>query len=283
VSAPHILLVDDSEAVLAYEKAALSGDYLLTTATTGVEALEKIRALSPSLVLLDLSMPELDGEDVLQRCQADPELARIPFIVVSAEHERAERCMGLGASAVLHKPIRAEALIATVARILERAAARDREDGLGVLPVMVGGVRLGLPVSSVRAVLPQMAARPVLVGPFYLTGIIEYESEPVCVLDLAARLGVEHHEPLVEQKLVLVSVHDQTLALAVDRVRDPEEYARSSSLEPGRLGIANHPPLDAILVAVIGTPEGPLPVIEPAALLSARTFRDLARKLVDAS
>jgi CheY-like chemotaxis protein len=282
VSAPHILLVDDSDAVLAYEKAALSGEYLVTTASNGIEALEKIRALVPSLVLLDLSMPELDGEEVLKRCKADPELAGIPFVVISAEHERAELCVDLGASAVLSKPVRADALVATVSRVLASVAAHARKAGLAVLPVMVGGVMLGLPLDCVRAVLPQMQSRPLPVGPFYLSGIIDYEGDPVCVLDFAARLGLAPEQPLVEQKLVLVSVTDRTLALAVDHVSDPEEYESSAATTPEQLGVDRHPPLGAVLRAVVGSERGLLPVIEPSALLSARVLSDLARILIEA-
>ena len=86
----HLLLVDDSEAVLAFEKAALAGHYQVSTAVDGRDALLKVAQLKPAAVLLDLSMPGMDGDEVLARMRADPQLARIPVIIVSSEKQRAE-------------------------------------------------------------------------------------------------------------------------------------------------------------------------------------------------
>src|SRR4051812_49619253 len=83
VSLPHLLLVDDSESVLAFEKAALAGHYVVSTAVNGREALTKVAQLRPAAVLLDLSMPEMDGDEVLAQMQQDPQLAGIPVIIVS--------------------------------------------------------------------------------------------------------------------------------------------------------------------------------------------------------
>ncbi|HYV67858.1 MAG TPA: response regulator, partial [Myxococcales bacterium] len=73
MSLPHLLLVDDSESVLAFEKAALAGHYLFSTALNGREALTKVAQLKPAAVLLDLSMPEMDGDEVLAQMQRDPQ------------------------------------------------------------------------------------------------------------------------------------------------------------------------------------------------------------------
>src|SRR6185436_7805594 len=88
VSLPHLLLVDDSEAILAFERAALSSHYAVSTALNGAEALEKVRQIRPAAVLLDLSMPEMDGDEVLRRMKADRELSYIPVVVVSSEKHR---------------------------------------------------------------------------------------------------------------------------------------------------------------------------------------------------
>src|SRR5678815_5236532 len=105
MSLPHLLLVDDSQAVLAYEHAALSALYSLSTAQNGVEALEKARALPLDGILLDLSMPEMNGDEVLAALKADRRLSGVPVIVISSEHNRAEACLKAGAAAYLRKPI----------------------------------------------------------------------------------------------------------------------------------------------------------------------------------
>ncbi|HYZ90574.1 MAG TPA: response regulator, partial [Myxococcales bacterium] len=118
MSLSHLLLVDDSEAVLAFEKAALSGHYQVSTAANGREALVKLLELKPAAVLLDLSMPEMDGDEVLARMRADPQLTRIPVIIVSSEKQRAEACLRAGARAFLAKPVRAQDLLPLVDRVL---------------------------------------------------------------------------------------------------------------------------------------------------------------------
>jgi CheY-like chemotaxis protein len=126
VSLPSLLLVDDSDAILALEKAILSGHYSLHTASNGREALEKVGRLQPAAVLLDLSMPEMDGDEVLQKMKADPAMADVPVIIISSEKSRAEACLGLGAEAFLAKPFRAEDLLSKVATALENARRRSR-------------------------------------------------------------------------------------------------------------------------------------------------------------
>ena len=89
MSLPALLLVDDSEAVLAFGRAALSGHYQIHTAQSGVEALAKLGRLRPAAVLLDLSMPQMDGDEVLARMQRVPELAQIPVVILASEKARA--------------------------------------------------------------------------------------------------------------------------------------------------------------------------------------------------
>ncbi|HWU87387.1 MAG TPA: response regulator, partial [Kofleriaceae bacterium] len=114
---PRVLIIDDSEAVLAHGRAVLGGRYSVTTARDGAEGLERARSIRPSAILLDLSMPEMDGEQVLAALARDAVLSAIPVIVVSSERERAERCVDLGAAAVLHKPAATEELIRTLDRL----------------------------------------------------------------------------------------------------------------------------------------------------------------------
>jgi CheY-like chemotaxis protein len=276
---PHILLVDDSDAILAYEKATLSAHYTISTATTGVEALEKIPLVRPELVLLDLSMPQMDGEEVLKRCKADPKLEHIPFIVISAEHERAEACKALGAAAILPKPIRADALTGLVARVLEEARQQEHEQGMAALLMDVGGTRLGIPLHVVHSVVLQPECRPLPLGPFYMAEMFDFEGEPVCVLDMPLRLGLEHTETLAERKMILLKIDGRMIALNVDDVQDPEEFPTSRVIPPERFGAATHKPLRDALLALVNTDEGPVPVVDPQVFLSGRALRDLHRSL----
>ena len=277
MSLPHLLLVDDSESVLAFERAALSAHYAISTATNGREALAKAPQLQPAAILLDLSMPEMDGDEVLAQLQKDPELRRTPVIIVSSEKQRAEACLSAGAKAFLAKPIRAQDLLPLVARVLDDARIEARRGNLAALFVSVGPLEVGLPLDRVSSVLHMAATRPLPLGPSYLCELLELHGAPVAVLDLARRLGVEHAQPLAERKLVVVDAAGMRLALCVDSVRDPEELTAAELTPRDRFGGAEHGALRDALIAVARTSRGPLPVIEPRALLSRELLRKVAQ------
>ena len=279
MSLPHLLLVDDSEAVLAFERAALSRHYAVSTATNGREALAKVPQLLPAAILLDLSMPEMDGDEVLAQLQQTPSLRDIPVIIVSSEKSRAEACLKAGAKAFLSKPVRAQDLLPLVERVLEQARSEARAGNLAVLFVSAGTIEVGLPLLHVRSVMHQTATGPLPLGPSYLCELLTLHGEPMAVLDLPRRLGVEHAQPLVDRKLVVIEDGGLRLALCVDSVRDPEEIAAADLMRPEQLGGSRHGPLKDSLVAVARTARGPLPIVDPRALLSRELLRKLATQL----
>jgi CheY-like chemotaxis protein len=279
VSLPHLLLVDDSEAVLAFEKAALSGHYLLSTATNGRDALTKVAQLKPAAVLLDLSMPEMDGDEVLAQMQRDPQLASIPVIIISSEKQRADACLKGGARAFLAKPIRAQDLLPLVGKVLEEARLQQRAGSLAALFVEAGGVEVGVPLETVVSVLHQATTRPLPLGPAYLNEMIEIHGEPVLVLDLSRRLGVAHRAPIADRKLLVVECGANRLALCVDEVRDPEELPREQVLPREAVAGGEHGPLRDALVAVVRTARGAVPVIDPRSLASPKLLREVAKAL----
>ena len=279
MSLPHLLLVDDSESVLAFEKAALAGHYLVSTATNGRDALVKVAQLKPAAVLLDLSMPEMDGDEVLAQMQRDPQLALIPVIIVSSEKQRAEACLKGGARAFLAKPIRAQDLLPLVGKVLDDARRAQHAGSLAALFVEAGGVEVGLPLETISSVLHQVSTKRLPLGPAYLCEMVEIHGEPVLVLDLARRLGLSHLSPISERKLVVVECGEQQLALCVDVVRDPEELPREQVLPRESVAGAEHGPLREALVAVVRTARGAISVVDPRALASARLLRELSKAL----
>ena len=275
---PHVLVVDDSEAILAFARAVLSSSYLVTTAKHGREGLDLAKKLKPQLVLLDLSMPEMDGEAVLAHMKASADLEPIPVIIVSSEQARAEACVGRGAFAYMVKPVRAEDMLVQCERALQAARTRALRGALAVLPLGVGSLEIAIALAAVKHVFMQPAVQPLPGGPSYVQAFVDIMGEAVCVLDLAARFGVEHDRPVVERKLVVVE-HDGTkLALCVDRVRDPEEVAAvdvrpvapESAAGPGGIELVG------ALRAVVRTSHGTMPVVHPHALLSRGLVHSLA-------
>jgi CheY-like chemotaxis protein len=279
VSLPHLLLVDDSEAVLAFEKAALSGHYAISTAATGREALDHLRRADYDAVLLDLSMPEMDGDEVLMQMQGDSRLARIPVIVVSSETHRQAEVLRKGARAFLGKPVRAQEILPLVERILEEARALARQGSLAILTVIAGSIEVALPIDRVQSVHHQLATKPLPLGPSYLSQMVVLFGEPVAVLDLPRRLGVPHAMPPAQRKLVVVQDGVGQLALCVDGVRDPEEIPASDVTPREKLAGTSYGSFRDGLLAVAQTARGPLPVLEPRALVSKELLRKAAAEL----
>lgn len=262
MSVPHLLLVDDSESALALLRSVLAQHYVLSTAMNGIEALAQMRRGRPAAVLLDLSMPEMDGEEVLARMVADPELAGVPVVVVSSERERGEACLRLGAAAFVHKPYRRDELMVTVGRVLA-ARGPALHGGVAILPLGVGTLELALDLVHVRLVVSMVATRPLSGGPPYLQHYFDLHGDRIAVVDLAARLGVAHAEPIVEWKLVVVDDDQVPLALCVDRVRDPEEIAGADVVRMTGGGAGDEP-----FAALVATAHGRLPVVNPGLLIA---------------
>ncbi|UCF30184.1 MAG: response regulator [bacterium] len=89
-------------------------------AYNGEEALEKARSLHPSLILLDIMMPKMDGFQVLERLKEGEETARIPVIMLTARKSREDmkRATELGAVEYITKPFKAVEVVDKVLRHL---------------------------------------------------------------------------------------------------------------------------------------------------------------------
>jgi two-component system, chemotaxis family, response regulator Rcp1 len=113
----NILLVDDSVDDVEFTLAALKKTKLANSVdivSDGIEALQFLRkegkyasARKPSLIMLDLNMPRKDGREVLAEIKADPELRRIPVVILttSQAEEDIVRTYDLGANCYVSKPV----------------------------------------------------------------------------------------------------------------------------------------------------------------------------------
>jgi two-component system chemotaxis sensor kinase CheA len=121
-SAHSILVVDDSITTRTLEKSILEAHgYRVSIAIDGLDALARLRAEKPDLVVSDIQMPRMDGFELLEAMKGDPALSRIPVIVVTSleRREDQERGLALGADAYIVKRRFDQAeLLATVRQIL---------------------------------------------------------------------------------------------------------------------------------------------------------------------
>lgn len=123
-----VLVVDDTPQNVKLLVDLLSvKNYAVVTASGGEEALSKITAERPDLVLLDVMMPGLSGYEVCQRLRADPETALLPVVLVTSLDPREERVKGIeaGADDFLSKPIHQPELFARVRSLLRIKTLQD--------------------------------------------------------------------------------------------------------------------------------------------------------------
>ena len=117
----HILVVDDvAKNVKLLADVLVVKGYRVSTAASGEEALERVAADPPDLILLDVMMPGLSGYDVTRQLRADPQHAVLPIVLVTALDPAKERVNGLeaGADDFLSKPINQAELMARVRSLL---------------------------------------------------------------------------------------------------------------------------------------------------------------------
>jgi CheY-like chemotaxis protein len=115
----QILVVDDDLNIRSVVDDLLTGEgYLVRTAGNGRQALEIMATWRPVVILLDLSMPEMNGWDFLEHQQADPELARIPVVVMSAQFNLRVGTGLSSAAAVVAKPFDVEHLLDLITELV---------------------------------------------------------------------------------------------------------------------------------------------------------------------
>jgi CheY-like chemotaxis protein len=115
-----VLIVEDVDLNRDLLVQLLEDDYRLVLAEDGVSALERAAETMPDLILMDLSLPRMDGWEATRRLKADERLARIPVIVLSAHAMRGdeERARASGCNDFLTKPIDETLLYQKLARHL---------------------------------------------------------------------------------------------------------------------------------------------------------------------
>ena len=85
---PVVLVVDDAPDNIALASSLLKSEYKVKVATNGAKALQIVKQAAPDLILLDVMMPVLDGYETCRQLQADPVLADIPVIFLTARQEQ---------------------------------------------------------------------------------------------------------------------------------------------------------------------------------------------------
>jgi DNA-binding response OmpR family regulator len=126
-AAPTILVVEDESSIASFVSLYLkNAGYTVRTAATGGEALSQAAAHEPSLIVLDLMLPDIDGIEVCKRIR---QRSDVPILMLTARDEDVDKIIGLevGADDYLTKPFNPRELVARVKSVLRRATPERRE------------------------------------------------------------------------------------------------------------------------------------------------------------
>jgi adenylate cyclase len=132
VAGPALLVVDDNDdnRYTLTRRLEREGYTNLTTATSGAEALVSLQSKPFDLVLLDMMMPGMNGDEVLKAIKDNPGTRDTPVVMISADTdiEKISQCIELGAEDYLPKPFNPTILRARVTAALRRSSLRAMEN-----------------------------------------------------------------------------------------------------------------------------------------------------------
>jgi DNA-binding NarL/FixJ family response regulator len=115
----RVLLADDHEAVLRATTALLGPDFeVVGTATDGQSLVNSTLRLNPDLLIVDISMPVLNGIEAIRRLREAGSTAKVVFLTVHDDPDFAQAAMAVGASGYVTKPRMATDLIAAIKEVL---------------------------------------------------------------------------------------------------------------------------------------------------------------------
>jgi CheY-like chemotaxis protein len=127
-----VMVVEDDYAIRETLKELLEEEgYRVTQAANGAEALARLRDTEgpPSLILLDLMMPVMDGWEFRDAIAEDPKFSDIPVVVISADHSLDTKVSSMDVQAWLSKPFELEQLLSTIGRYAEHRYDEGRHGG----------------------------------------------------------------------------------------------------------------------------------------------------------
>jgi CheY-like chemotaxis protein len=118
---PNVLVVEDHADLREMLAVLLESEgFHVQTASNGAEALKVMHATRPAVILLDLMMPVMSGDEFRRRQLAEPEYANVPVICMTAAHDGPQRARSIHATEYFQKPVDFDRLI-TAVRELSRS------------------------------------------------------------------------------------------------------------------------------------------------------------------
>ncbi len=216
LSGTTLLMVDDDPDGLALLEFVVElAGATVRSATNAREALAALASFKPDVMLLDISLPEMDGYDLLKAIRRDPAMRSVPALAVTAHaYERdKQRAAEAGFSLHVSKPFDAEALVYLVATLKPKLIAAED-------PPMLRDLQAVLSAQGVHQALEFLNRRT----PYRFTGIYEFDGVTRRNVDLFDRLDAKaargETSPLRQTLCSIVEVSRQPVVVA-DAATDP--------------------------------------------------------------
>ncbi|MBU1147314.1 MAG: response regulator [Candidatus Omnitrophica bacterium] len=185
----NILIIEDEEDIIELVKYNLEKEgFSVRSAKDGEEGLRVIKSYKPSLVLLDLMLPGIDGLEVAKKIKKDDNLAHIPIIMLTAKAAESDVVVGLevGADDYITKPFSPKILVSRVKAVLRRHESPAAQKRIKINKLVIdsikhkvsfGGKEISLTLTEYK-LLEYMAQKPgmVLSRSKLLDGVFGYDS-----------------------------------------------------------------------------------------------------------
>lgn len=148
----HKILAVDDEAdilkLLQYNLANAGFEFI--SAADGPEALELAASVMPDLIILDLMLPNMDGNEVLKKLKANPDTSAIPVLMLTAKGEEIDRVLGLelGADDYIVKPFSPRELVLRIKAVLRKGAVTDEARLVKAGPIVIDTERFSVSVDG---------------------------------------------------------------------------------------------------------------------------------------
>jgi CheY-like chemotaxis protein/two-component sensor histidine kinase len=224
---PTILVVDDTPESLAIAVNCLQTDYHVKVARSGARALQVAASVPhPDLVLLDIMMPEMDGYEVCRVLKANPDLAHIPVIFLSAKSETDDviHAFSVGAADYVSKPFWLEELQARVRTHLEIKRAQDvirqkNEEQREMLHMLCHD--LANPFTNIISVLDVVGDDEAAIGE-YVPLLRSSARSGIEVIDLVRLMRAVEEKPLPLGPVDLARVVAESLGTLTSQIREKD-------------------------------------------------------------
>ena len=228
------MLVDDDEIIAdTLERCLVRENFSVQVANSGTQALFLVKKQMPSLVLLDVMMPDMDGYEVCQAMRNDKKLANVPVIFLTAKTSEVDHIIGFkaGGDDYVNKPFTAEELILRVKALLKRtqqnhkkANRTGKEEPRLYESKFIGHSKITQPIIELRGYRLNILTfeltlpndKKILLTPIQFDLLFNFMSHPNDIFPPSALLSIIWDYPPDTGTSDLVRVHIKNLRMRIE-------------------------------------------------------------------